>query len=889
MKKTFETSGVVKGHLACLALVLVLGVPKLFAATLLHQNAAVPFPDSAQWNLHINFHPGENEAVTLNPPIFSWPYQPSFPFVDYVAARVFQFQVSTEPNFASFLVNVRTPWNFYNFLGPISNGANPVYWRVYHIVNGVTNFVTPTRRFTVKPDAAVWDRSMLANDSYLASRAQHPYMLFDNSSKAALGAFLTNAQASYQQGWGEGWRKITGLTWLYMWSVHAESTYNAPWMMNYVSTNNLISSYTRATYLANLAYVWQITGDPKWISKNPQTQLRWAAQFYLDNKLWDDDVVGTQMAYMIQDLAFAYDMFYPIMTGAERAVLEKCFDLHTAKTLRGPTSHINFYTPTAAWNPTNYVGGYSVHAFSPASIGTSHWFDNHYAAMYSALAGYSSSTNCRAFLDMGMNYLATRFTPFGDRAGINQGRSYGIDGMRCLFQWTHYLSRAFPAASFTSNPILHNNAEWLSRFEPSGWIGGNEPWGDGKFGASDHWYPKNLGRDLACLSSNGMAWQHWISQRGDNFNWFQSSIVDYQNAGLPFFHPPPAPQTNTVLAKAFFEDGWVMAQSKPPNLKEGFTNGVGIIFQARPKGSEVGHSHASDLSFQLWAYGAQLTDAGGAYNSAIAQVPIGQYCLLVDGVGPMQGYFRQSAPWCAKITAFTNGSDFTYFAADGVNAYPRVRQVSGGDTTQEYYRYQNAPPLAHLQTVQRQILFQRRKYFVMHDTLKSTKDCKFTWLYHVLEPTLANPTANGFTYTCTNQYVGGPSVTVHVVHCAYPADLEFENMKGNNVYRNPLNGTNYWWAADPHPRSHALWYSNRTLRKDWRFLTVIYPVKAGDPAPVIRRLDDFTVEVTNGSEQDVISFDKNTTKPATVIVDLPPAAAGGPTTVRNVRVFASSP
>lgn len=889
MKKTFETVRRPFARLLGLCLVLASVLPAFPAALTLNQNAAVAFPDSANWNLAINFHPGDNEVVTLNPPVFSWPYQPSFPYVDYVPARDFQFQISTQSNFGTFLLNVRTPWNFYNFIAPMNTGTNPVYWRVAHIVNGATNFWTAARRFTIAPGAQVWDRSMLANQTYLNTRGQHPYMLFDNSSKAALGAYLTNAQASYQQGWGEGWRKLVGLAWLYMWSYHAESSYNAAWMTNNVSTNNLVVPLIRAAQLANLGYVWQITGDNKWISRNPQTQLRWAAQWYLDQKLWEEDVIGAQVAFIIQDLAVAYDMFYQIMTPAERAVVERCFSLHCAQTLRGPASHVNFYTPNAAWNPTNYSAGYSVYSYSPASIGTSHWFDNQYAAMHSALAGYMVSTNCRELLDMGMNYMVARFTPFGDKAGVNQGRIYGLGGVRSLFMWTAYLTRAFPEASFTSNPILHNNVEWLSRMQPAGWSYGNEPWGDGSWGGQNHWYYKEFGRDLACLTGSGIAWQHWVAERGDNPDWFQSTMWDFRNVAVPFFHPPPAPKTNTVLAKAFVEDGWVMASSKPTNLREGFTNGVGIIFQARPRGSEVGHSHATDLAYQIWAYGAQVTDGGGAYNSPISYVPTGNYTLLVDGIGPMQGYMRQSAPWCAKVTAFTNGADFTYFAAEGVNAYPRLPTVAGGDTLQEYYRYQANPPHAHLQSVQRQVLFQRRKYFVMQDTLKSTKDCTFTWLYHILEPTLKNPGPNGFTYTATNHVPGGPTVTVHVAHCAFPTGLSVSNMFGDRVYQNPINGSNYWWTGDPHPRSHALWYNNRTPAKNWRFLTVIYPVKAGDPTPLIRRLDDYTVEVTNGSEVDVISFDKNTTQPATIIIDNPATGSSGPGTVQNVRVMSGAP
>jgi hypothetical protein len=460
-----------------------------------------------------------------------------------------------------------------------------------------------------------------------------------------------------------------------------------------------------------------------------------------------------------------------------------------------------------------------------------------------------------------------------------------MDFMRGLFQWTHFFQASFPEARFGLSPVLQGNVDWLSSFEPAGWIGGNEPWGDGSFGIKDHWQVRDFGFDFACVSSNGVAMQHWLTESGDgNPGWTQRSLNDYKRLGVPFHFPPPAPKTNTVLARAFVEDGWVIAASKPSNVKECFTNGVGFVFQA-PKGSETGHSHWTDLSYQMWAYGAQITDAGGPYTSPISQVPFSQYCLLVDGIGPVRGYMHQKEPWCAKIIAFTNGPGFVYTAAEGVNAYPRTpAAVTGGDLVPEYVGYQGSSPLSKLKSVQRHILFQRNKYFVIFDRLEADSNAKYTWLYQVLEPTLKNLSPSGFSYTCTNKYVGGPTVTVHVAHCAFPGGLNVTNMTGTKVYKNPITGTDYWTGGDPYPRNHALYFSNISPTKNWQFLTVIYPVKAGDPTPLIRRLDDYTVEVTNGAERDVISFDKNTAQPATLIIDVPPSSAGGLSTVQGVRI-----
>ena len=70
-------------------------------------------------------------------------------------------------------------------------------------------------------------------------------------------------------------------------------------------------------------------------------------------------------------------------------------------------------------------------------------------------------------------------------------------------------------------------------------------------------------------------------------------------------------------------------------------------------------------------------------------MPTGNYTLLVDGIGPMQGDMRQSAPWCAKVTAYTNGADFTVLSA-GTPVLGAFANVPGGGTlttTDGYARF----------------------------------------------------------------------------------------------------------------------------------------------------------------------------------------------------------
>ena len=73
----------------------------------------------------------------------------------------------------------------------------------------------------------------------------------------------------------------------------------------------------------------------------------------------------------------------------------------------------------------------------------------------------------------------------------------------------------------------------------------------------------------------------------------------------------PALKTNTTSA-VYVEDGYVAASSKSPSEFDCYTNGVGFSMRARPRGSLNGHDVYTDGSVDMWAYGAQLTDGGGA-------------------------------------------------------------------------------------------------------------------------------------------------------------------------------------------------------------------------------------------------------------------------------------
>ena len=137
----------------------------------------------------------------------------------------------------------------------------------------------------------------------------------------------------------------------------------------------------------------------------------------------------------------------------------------------------------------------------------------------------------------------------------------------------------------------------------------------------------------------------------------------------------------------------------------------------------------------------------------------------------------------------------------------------------------------------------------------------YTWLYHILSQ-------KPFSFderTFTVDYAVG-DVKVRLRHIGYPEGLNFEDRVGMEAFVNPLTGEDYsQWRKGNILCGHNLWISNAVPARQWRFLTVIYPVRAGQTFPAIERLDDSTVRVAN----EIVSFDPDSpnAQNADLIVD----------------------
>jgi hypothetical protein len=310
-----------------------------------------------------------------------------------------------------------------------------------------------------------------------------------------------------------------------------------------------------------------------------------------------------------------------------------------------------------------------------------------------------------------------------------------------------------------------------------------------------------------------------------------------------------------------------MVATGPPSLRATFENGLGVIFQCRPRGG-YGHSFNSDGSFQLHAYGQMLNHGGGssANLDAYAYHTMSHNTILIDGLGQAQPSSGQHLPYYGRIAAFSRGQDHVYFAGDVAGCYPR--------TPGKYSRWSlpldrvyEKRALPYLQRFIRHILFLHDRYFIVYDDLSCSKPATYTWLYHILpqEP---------FSFdkrTFTVDYAVG-DVKVRLKHIAYPEGLELDDRVGTKAFVNPLTGEDYSrWRKGNILCGHNLWISTAVPARQWRFLAVIYPAPKGQTLPVIERLDDSTVRVAN----EIISFDPDSlyAQNADMIVDT--SAIGG--------------
>jgi len=788
----------------------------------------------------VNDAPVEGETLRLNPPRFRWRYHPDG---NRGGLFMFVFQIADSHEFDDMIVDVTTPFNFYNTIAPFS-GRGPYYWRVGYIegesADGKKPFRwSPVRSFRIAADAQVWDRSMLAEPDF--SIKPHPrIMLTDGNREKILRQIKTDTETRII------FNKIRSA---------ADETLTKPWYIDFPVSDKEEAPeiFYRMTHeLCHLAFMYRLNGEEKYASVIPRA-VTFAS--YQRGGRTSPEPIGESNEDSTQNtefLALLYDWLYPDLTQSERNVFVKSLEWR-----------IDHFVNNFAWKRTR-DGKRTVHMGSLATIGASHSYEGFWDTFPAGLAIYEESEVARVCVHLGVNWMAGVSSSHGFDEGWNEGPGYANSKFKWMLNAMLYLDSVFPEFRTGSNPWLRRIGEWFCRVTP---VGMNyAPWGHQSNYRNYYEYGRISNfRRFAYLTGDGVLLRNW-KETGGVRSMERISFRLWTECILPVLYEKPDEQPEDDPVGFFPLAGWVMAGTQPPSTSGCYENSVGMIFQCRPLGA-YSHSFANENSFHIYGYGEDLSYASGTSEyEPHAFHTMSHNTILIDGLGQSQPNPPET-PRVGYLRAFQRGEGYVYWAGDATDAYSKKPlERSGGwwGTLDPIYNERDA---GHLKLFIRHVVFLRGKYFVIFDDLACEKPAKYTWLYHILphDPVLFDDEGWTIDYT-----VG--DVPVRIAHIAHRDNLELIDMQGDKGFINPLTGEDYTDKLGRLPggerregylAGHNLYVSNTRKTKEFHFLSVIAPVKPGEKFPEIERIDDRTVSI----DGDVISFDPETKYKAHLIID----------------------
>jgi len=789
----------------------------------------------------VNYAPADGETLHLNPPRFRWRYNPEG---DRDGLFTFVFQVDDSPDFESPVVDVVTPFNFYNTIAPLK-GNGPFWWRIGYIrgdtPGGGKPFLwTPARMFRLAGDALVWDRSVLASPNF--SGKPHPRILInDEVRERLLERIGTDAET---RAVFERIREI------------ADGTVESPWYRNFPDNDREEAPelfYRMAQRLCYVAFMYRMTGEEKYASVKSRA-LTFAS--YPKGGRSSPEPMGESSEDSTQNtefLALLYDWLYPDLSESERAVFVNSLEWR-----------IDHFVNNFAWKRER--GGKRVVHFhgSLATTGASHSFEGFWDTFPAALAIYEDSEVARLCFHLGVNWMVGVGSSHGFDEGWNEGPGYSNSKFKWLLNAMQYLDSVFPEFRAGANPWLDRIGEWFCRVTPVGMK--YAPWGHQSNNRGYYEYNRiHNFRRLAYLTGNGVFLKNWRELGGPE-KFLESSTRLWSECVLDACYDEPRERVEDDPVGFFPLGGWVMVGTRPPSTGECYETSVGMIFQSSL--GAYSHSFANENSFHIFAYGEDVSFAAGTSEyEPHAFHSMSHNTVLVDGLGQLQPNPPET-PRVGFIRAFRRGGGFVYWAGDATDAYPRHPIARPGDWWGTLDSLYTRCALDYMKRFIRHVVFLRGKYFVIYDDLACDRPARFTWLYHILprDPIDIDEGA------CTIDYMVG-DVPVRIVHIAGRGNLEIIDMQGEDGFKNPLTGEDYTNRLGRHPTGvrkkehiagHNLYISNKKKSKEFHFLSVIAPVKPGENFPEIRRIDDWTVEV----DGETVSFDASTGSGARIIIDV---------------------
>lgn len=878
------------------------------AAVSIGSESAVAVGSNAHYSSAVNIRPGNNELVRFNPPTFSWFYNTNYEVGGEKNANGFPDTIFEWTNVQHLLiydnvnltgtpvVDVRLPYNFYGALPPFdTNATRQFWWIVIQERGGSAYWTNPVQTFTIANGATNVDRSMLADTNYLATNlTARPILAFRSGQEAALYEWM--------QTQGQYWKNITNAA-----TALTNASYftdGAAWPVNATvsptfATMNPADAASRVVRIGALLLLKATSGDNRWTNA---TMTGWLTTNLQNFANWFNSPSNNWAMVDLAQPAGAVDFFHLAAAGYDWGYDflgsdTGTFAGQTRTNLALANDRINLYEH---FNATFYVDGpyatyttglprydwaYPSTTGSAAGGGLLKLGISHFAMMTHAnmanMIVRSDSAEGRFAHNWKANYVIARTSPYTGFAAHHVG-PYGYVDTHTVFAKTLYtslmvLDRAYPQAQWNQIEFSRRFPDWFTRLTLYNQRKHKGTYGDGApFGYVATWGDPGRGYDLAAVTRSGLAMQAY-NINSNRYDVTAFTGVEWLSLPLRWHYTnTPAPLTNSTSA-VYPEDGYVIASQISPGETNAYSHGVGFSFQARPRGNTAGHDIYSDMSPDMWAYGANLTDAGGlgldsyGYNAAASDG------LFVNGYGSgaydagIGGYlYSPMLPVIASIINFTNsGTNFVYCAADGTGLFTNKAHVMRGVVTK----------------VRRDILFVRSKYWVIYDSFTSTSNCTFGFRWHVpwayrytSDSPLSNETdfgaylgsnslvltTNGFTYDASNwadsAYTFPQRIPVHVmfgndtnqIGLFAPFGTDSLGSGGTsksgtsetNSTLNPFLAGGTTYATGNPDVAAGIWVTNRVAATNWHLMTVIVPQQPGVDAPTFLRLDDNTVAVT---------------------------------------------
>lgn len=806
------------------------------AAVVIGADAALPVTERMCFSRAVNFAPGNGETCDLNPPRFRWQFHPDTPGQggDYH----FIFEIAASPEFDQPLVHVKTGLNFYNTLAPLP-GTGPFYWRIGCLADGSENAQwSGARKFSIAENAEIWDRSLLERPDF--HNVGHPRLMLNQKTLPAFRRMIEQK--------GEPQEIFKAI------QKRADAALISNWWDKVPESDvqEAVAPFVQmALGCTDVAFCYLVTDDQRYAGVKERA-LRLAA-YPKGGRASPEGAGGESVEDSTQInefLALTYDWLYQNLSESERAVFEQSLQWRLDHVLN------NF-----AWRQ-HYPEMKGITPASLANLGFSHGYEGFFHSFAAGLALYEQAQVARDYFEVAINYMAGVGTAHGYDGGWNEGPGYALSKWSWQVNALCYLDSVFPAYNAGKNPWLRRLGEFLRAQTPAGIQ--HAPWGHGS--NNESYYRRGRQRaflKLAYLTGDGrfLADFQRVAPPPDRRDrpWIEAT--------LPLWRTLPEPVQQDKPVRLFPEDGWVMALSGSPINPATYQEGTGMIFAARPRGG-YSHSFACDNSFHWFAFGHDLSHAAGTSDyEPYAYCSMSHNTILVDGLGQAQPRDLQRQPWFARIAAFKQQDNLVYWCGDATNAYPKA-PFRAGDWWGKLAPVYEQRQLPALKRVQRHVLFVDNRYFVLLDDLEAESPAQWTWLYHILDE-------DGFSLDETSgsfEYQMG-DVHAKVVQLLGAGELGVEDLRGLKGLTNPLTGEDYREDRGKArgERSliaeHNLWLTTREKHARWQFLTVLFPWRKDDAPPNIERIDNLSLRVTQGGEEEVISF--SGAADADVAVDLP--------------------